>query len=665
MTEQRVMNLTDITETFEDQFDEEVDIDVIRRHLEELVEIEKIERLLHGDDVLYRAYPDVTWNSIHMIDCKYKKTILLYLIKNPATFFVLQQAQSGKMRICALEMKQWSCEPNIKPVAVFITQNDKTLADQSAQGITAICGELNAKMFVLSSNSKTSITDVICYIDAYENPRACYKMPVIVVLANTHQHRKVLEILDHISTAARDPDHASILRYGIIFDEADDTYPKLRNKSVHLNGRNVSYLDYINDEVALHRLGFVTASEGNLIDEDYPECANAYLYPVEIDEMQRANFRGFHSDDTIIKINRHPNSMSNNAYSQKIIDSNREYFANPIMDRNDQIYYRKIIINSDARVANMRSLAAKCNRDGMHAMVFNQSGVTLYHGNRDGTKRFKVKGERFSEVLYYIYKTENLNDRPLVIIGRRKVDRGLGFHGIPRLREETDNILNGVNGPIPIDGIDGLVWTDMIVGHIENEPTGVQKTGRLQGTIAQCPQFTTITYWTDQSTSDMIIHKCKTTDHVNNERGCSLIQAMSHANQRHPRVVRNHEVPYRNYRVYRNVADAREACRILNYRFRAPSGTNANGFVETSLTSTRRVYQLYDAIRNAPYRTRTGVQTHRVSIPCYYDVEDNTTLFILVIIRHDTTDELLNRVDTECPPIHVPQTGELNIADVV
>ena len=108
MTEQRVMNLTDITETFEDQLDEEVDIDVIRRHLEELVEIEKIERLLHGDAVLYRAYPYVTWNSIHMIDCKYKKTILLYLIKNPATFFVLQQAQSGKMRICALEMKQWS-----------------------------------------------------------------------------------------------------------------------------------------------------------------------------------------------------------------------------------------------------------------------------------------------------------------------------------------------------------------------------------------------------------------------------------------------------------------------------------------------------------------------------------------------------------------------------
>jgi hypothetical protein len=663
MTEQRLMSLADITEAFEEQFDGEnfdsdSDSDVIREHLEELVEIHKIERCLHGDDVLYRAYPDVTWANIHMIDCKYKKSILLYLIKNPATFFVLQQAQSGKMKICAIEMKQWSREPNIKPVAVFVTQNDKTLADQSAEGIRAICGELNAEMFVLSSNSKTSITDIIRYIDAYENPRACYKMPVIVVLANPNQHKKVLEILDHILNAVHDPDHTSILRYGIIFDEADDTYPKLRNKSVHLNGRNVSYLDYINDEVALHRLGFVTASEGNLLDEDYPECANAYLYPVEIDETQRANFRGFHSNDTIINIKRHPSSMSNNAYAESILDSNKEYFIEPIKDRNDKIYYRKIIINSDARVAKMRSLAAKCNRDGIHAMVFNQSGVTLYHANRDGTKRFKVRGERFSEVLYYIYKTENLNDRPLAIIGRRKVDRGLGFHGIPRLREDTDNILNGVNGPISINGIDGLVWTDMIVGHIENAPVGVQKTGRLQGIVAQCPQFTTITYWTDQSTSDMILYKCKTTDHVNKERGCSLIQAMSHATDRHPRVVRNHDVPYRDYRVFDNETITKQVCAALGYRYRATS-PNSAGFRETSLNMTRDVASLLSAIKKVPsaYGKNNGIITWRTAIPCYTNVNDPTTLRFVVVIRPETTDAELTELDANYPSIHVPQTG--------
>ena len=36
-----------------------------------------------------------------------------------------------------------------------------------------------------------------------------------------------------------------------------------------------------------------------------------------------------------------------------------------------------------------------------------------------------------------------------------------------------------------------------------------------------------ITFWTDQSTSDIVTYRCTTTDHVNTERGCSMIQAIS------------------------------------------------------------------------------------------------------------------------------------------
>lgn len=664
MAEQRMMNLGEIIDQLCEEFMDEDMIDEyhVRLHLDELVEIGTLVRGYHEDDIMYSACIGVNWSDIHMIDNKYKKTILLLLIKNPTTFFVLQQAQSGKMKICASEMKQWSLNPTIKPVAIFITQNDRTLADQSADGIRSICGALNTELFVLSSSSKTSLSDVTRYIDAYENPTRNYKMPVIVVLANPNQHKKVMEVLDHILTVVRD--HNSVLRYGLIFDEADDTYPKLRNVSVRLsNGNNVSYLTYINEEVALHRLGFVTATEGSLLDEDYPECANAYLYPVEIDETQRANFRGFHSEDTIIKIARHPRAMSNNAYAEAILDSEVEYFKTPILDRNNQQYFRKIIINSDMRIAGMRLLAAKCNHDGMHALVFNQSGVTLYHADR-WTKRFKVKGQRFSERLYYIYKTERLNDRPMVIIGRRKVDRGLGFHGIPRLTEGIESVLDGVNGRINIDGIDGLVWTDMILGHIDNPASAVQKAGRLQGVIAQCPQFTTITFWTDQSTSDIVTYRCNTTDNVNLERGCSMIQAMSHAKQRHPAPVRNHDVSYRNFRIYRDQETARRACALLKYRFRAAQLVNADGFIETSLTSTKRVYGILDAITNAPYRSASGVQTHRTCIPCYTNIADNTTLRFLIIIRFDTTDERLVEADAQYPPIHVPQTGVIDLASL-
>ena len=662
MAEQRMMNLVEINDQLEDKLDEEdIDDDNIRAHLDELVEIGKIERRYHDDDVLYCAVPGVNWANIHMIDNKYKKNILLLLIANPTTFFVLQQAQSGKMRICALEMKQWSLNPAIKPVAVFITQNDRTLADQSADGISSICGALNAEMFVLSSSTKTTLRDIKLYIDAYAYAPGNYKMPVIVVLANQPQHKRVMEVLDHILTSVRI--HNSKLRYGLIFDEADDTYPKLRDVPVRLpSGANVSYMTYINEEVALHRLGFVTATEGSLLDEDYPECANAYLYPVEIDEAQRANFRGFHSEDTIIKITRHPRAMSNNAYAEAILDSNREHFATPILDRNGQTYYRKIIINSDMKVASMNLLAAKCNRDGMHALVFNQSGVTLRRADC-GTKRFKVKGERFSERLYYIYKTERLNDRPLVIIGRRKVDRGLGFHAIPRLTQGIEHVLDGVNGRIPIDGIDGLIWTDMILGHIDNPANAVQKGGRIQGVIAQCPQFTTITVWTDQSTSDIVMYSCTTTDHVNLERGCSMIQAMTHTKQRFPLPVRNHDVSLRQFRVFNDEEITRRVCTMLGYRYRTAPHNDA-GFRETSMNNTRHVASLLEAIKKVSntYSSTTGKITWRTAIPCYTDVSDNTTLRFVVVIRPETTDQQLAAVDAQYHSIQVPQVGAIDLA---
>jgi len=58
-------------------------------------------------------------------------------------------------------------------------------------------------------------------------------------------------------------------------------------------------------------------------------------------------------------------------------------------------------------------------------------------------------------VLYEIYRKQELSDRPLFIIGCRKVARGLGFHCAP------------------MDGSEGLVWTDMVLGRIRNKAMAV------------------------------------------------------------------------------------------------------------------------------------------------------------------------------------------------
>jgi hypothetical protein len=100
---------------------------------------------------------------------------------------------------------------------------------------------------------------------------------------------------------------------------------------------------------------------------------------------------------------------------------------------------------------------------------------------------------------------------------------------------------------------------------------------------------------------------------------------------------------------------------MLQYRFRAAQ-PNSDGFVETSLTSTRQVYGILDAIKNAPYRSAVGVQTHRVSIPCYTNIADNTTLRFVVVIRQETTDQQLVELDARYPSIQVPQVGAIDLA---
>lgn len=157
--------------------------------------------------------------------------------------------------------------------------------------------------------------------------------------------------------------------------------------------------------------------------------------------------------------------------------------------------------------------------DEDYAVTVNMLGIRVYRPGHEEV-RFSTKGvrvgdrvlTRFGEILFHAYNTLGLHDRPLFIIGRRKVDRGLGFHYAPR------------------DGSDGLVWTDMILGRVDDKDTAVQKAGRLAGVVAQCPQFpTTLTWWTDEKTKQNVTRHNSVVDQANTKRGCSALQAMTRA----------------------------------------------------------------------------------------------------------------------------------------
>ena len=511
----------------EEQFEKSID---------ELYTVGFIVYRRQDDNLFIGARPGLMWAHIHIIDDPIKKNILLYLIDNPNVFFVLYNTQKGKLRIAAMEMKQWAECKDRKIVSFLIVDNDKALADQSSDGVIRALGA-SVRVFTLSSSSKTTIVEIRTYVDAYAHDDD-YVMPVIVLLPNPTQNEKMVSLLAHIRRKVLR--NGSKLRYGIIVDEADKTYPMIRDKRFAVDHERFSLLDFIINEEALHRVGFVTATDGDLL-EDYDECRNAYMHPIDVDENAKADYRAFHTTpDSIINItNLTCQTKSNNAYAEHVLTTNMTDIKTPILHNGVSIY-RKIIVNSNPKGTDMISLARFANNNGLYAITFNQSGICVYRQVLP-VEKFKIKGMRLNELLFCIYKVMRLNDKPIVIIGRRKVDRGLGFHYAPRKNPSTQRFDRQVivwkgNDKYPGDDVvsvdgEGLIWTDMILGRIEDISTAAQKAGRLAGIIGQCPQYTgKLYFWTDAHTDRRIRMHNQKVDITNILPGSySAIQCVTHA----------------------------------------------------------------------------------------------------------------------------------------
>ncbi len=506
--------------------------------VEELVESGYLKmNTLEEDSIVYSSRNGLTWSDFVHIDDPIKKSILLALVENPITFFVLQNTQKGKMRIASLEIKKWAQDTTKKVVAFIIVDNDKTLSDQSVDGIKKTFGEQRVEIFSLSSNSKTTVREIQRYIDAYEHAEhddPDYPMPLIALLANNKQCEKKLMLQHHIHKKATEK--GSALRYGEIWDEGDKTYSQLRDKPFILHGVPVTCRTFTVEKTqALYRLGFVTATDGQLLDEEYPECANAYLYPADISPEDQRNYRALHHPESITHRVPFTSKHTNNSYAIQIIEENKEHFMTPVLLATGEVYYRKVIVNSNAKMEDMKQFAKWCTTKGMYGIVFNGYDGASIKVYREGhtVETHKTKGKRLNEVLFYSYKKLHLHDKPIVIIGRRKVDRGLGFHYCPR--NDGEQMIEGALGNLTTTNREGLVWTDVILGKIEDKNTAVQKAGRGAGIIANSPQYSGEThYWTDEATERLI--RCHNTivDNSNTNYGCSVLQAVTNAKRMLP-----------------------------------------------------------------------------------------------------------------------------------
>ena len=506
-----------------------------------------IQRLLQGgflvqnvnyttDEVWYRGKSGMKFRDFSHLDNPLDKQVLLQFVENPETFFVLFNTQKGKSNMIYKEVMAWTREAKKVIIPFIMLDNDTTLGDQFCESLQARFNteQVPIKLFSLSSTAKTKmdIEHILTYIDSYVAFPNEKPTPVITALTNQKQLEKVIEILEHITVRKRQ--RFDTLYYGMIWDEADKTYTAVRDKEVRIKGGYTRCIrDFtLTNTTGLHRNGFVTATDGDLID-DYPECANAYAYPVEINEEDAKHYRAIHHAEAVLRIIPCGGKQKNNDVFWRTFVEHRADFITRLPDGT----FRRTIINSNSKGQDMKALAGKLNAEKCHVLTFNQTGLTVYpYGS--GLCRFKTKGRSFGKLLFYVYTLFNLKTAPLFLVGRRKVDRGLGFHFAPRshlgLKPETLDFDNG--GPVYNDGRAGLIWSDEFLGHIEVVQTAVQKAGRLAGIIAQCPEYTgQLTWWLSQETAAVVKHHYERVDTANALQGCNtMLQALTLADERLP-----------------------------------------------------------------------------------------------------------------------------------
>lgn len=537
MTDPVCIGFNDLYESVSEDFPD-IGEDNLKRYVVELYEVGLLvrDRNYGTDDYMYRGCPGLKYSDFSSIDNSMKQHIMFHFVDNPTVFFVLYNTQKGKSRIVQTEVLDWVKVKSKQIVPILLQDNDTTLADQTVLGLIRALKENNVKyqLFELSSTSK--ITSTVQNIISAINSFACFPdeepMPIVSGLTNNTQIQKILTILQHIRhRRTKCPN----LMAGMIWDEADKTYPSVRDKKFQVDNETLCIRNFtLDDTSCLYHIGFVTATEGSLI-EDFPECATAYNFKPEQNELDTPYYRAIHQHTTNadVKVGLLPDTYKqkkNNNGFKELLRENLEYFMNPIPGTN--AIYRKTIVNADNNLASQHMHAVEMHAEGCHVLVFNRTGLTVYQRGVQKTERFKTKGCTFNVLLFYVYKLYELHTAPLFIMGRKKVDRGLGFHYAPRqyngIAPKTENFEK--KGDIVFDGVEGLIWTDMFLGHIEAKQSAVQKAGRLSGIVAQCPQYVSITFWTTASTARMVCDHYSLVDATNSLVGCHTIeQSIEHA----------------------------------------------------------------------------------------------------------------------------------------
>jgi len=326
--------------------------------------------------------------------------------------------QSGKTRqmIRAISMSHQRARDASSdiPIPIIISTNHSQLTIQTAVRLHSNLGD-RYKVFVLNSANPFRPTHLFTsqpivynppmhalnvYIERYQQTTHVGLLPpLILALSNNNQVKKIYELIESIGENAE-----------VYFDEADITYTLYREQ----------WSSYIPRVKAVY---MITATPQRL--HEYEELKET-IEPFVIEHTKDFyNLYMNHLDTDAVVYHANPDPMAtfdSNMFIYKTIQRNYQHFARPLRDGK----YRRVIAISSMFIADHDEIASMIIEDfGFNVLTVNSLGVVLQRTT--GKKEiFPVKRE-LSDVLASIDELPYVRNKALVIIGNRRIDRGVTF----------------------------------------------------------------------------------------------------------------------------------------------------------------------------------------------------------------------------------------------
>jgi hypothetical protein len=315
--------------------------------------------------------------------------------------------------------------------------------------------------------------------------------------------------MTHVYEFARDnPDLK--LKPMTFVDEADEVYPRIRPKLLPF------LVEDDGPTPTLYNGGtyFVTGTPEPL--QKFPEVCVADQLPLEVPESVNANHRNLAHPDSIVPVPtlQQKRGESNRDFANRVLADFKDHFFEKVVGRNGASYPRRTLVLGDYENYKQVALGRDVAATGGASIVINQAGFTLLYKNEMGTlvslsekaKGKELKGREMNEKLVLLSKKHSfLRDRPLFIIGNRKIDRAITYHFAPRE---------------PVDGRwePAFLLTDMICGDMDSLAKAVQAFGRMNGVIGHHPDYCGhLWFWVDSRTREQVLRQVRIISAVESE----------------------------------------------------------------------------------------------------------------------------------------------------